>query len=265
MAVQATEKRLWRSRKDAFAGGVCAGIAEYFDVDAIVVRISAVLLAFLTLGVAVIVYLVLWARIPYEPEAPAPYDVLPEHAESSAFGRVDCLQSLASGECDEQGSSLPLVARLAVAAGLMLLFLAVSMNISPLMPGTQWWQFWPLMFLMLGLCLIIIPIRTRFETMWHAGGIVLTSLSASLLPMTLGMMSWNTIGCACERFWPILLLGAILLAVGAYKGLDVLMLAGAFCFAVFCLMGLAFCAVPCDLELHFLRMPSGRAFYITFE
>ena len=262
MATQLTEKRLYRSRDDAFVGGVCAGIADYFDLDPIVVRILAVLFAGLTLGVAGVVYIALWARLPREPEVRAPYDVLPESAESSAFGCVDCVS--ASLKDDERpASSLPLVARLAVAAGLMLLFLAVAISVAPLLPGTQWWQFWPLAALMGGLCLIVIPIRTRYEAAWHALGIILMSVSASILPMTLGIMSWNTIPAALQLLWPIVVLGLALFAVGIIRRIDALVVAGAFCIVAFCLMALTFCVVPGHLETLWFQSPTGRTFKIT--
>lgn len=264
MAVQATEKRVFRSRSDAYLGGVCAGIAERFELDTIVVRILAVLLAGLTLGLAGIVYIALWVRLPLERESSTPYDVMPESAESSAFGCVDCLQSAKGCSDDDTVGSLPLVARLAVAAGLAVLFLAVSLNVSPMLPGTQWWQFWPLIMLMAGLCLIIIPIRTRLETAWHALGIVLTSLAASLLPMTLGIMSWATVNCAVVQFWPIAVLSVALWVVGLYRRMGILVLAGAFSFVAFCLMGLTFCMVPGEIEAFFLQMPTGRSFRIAF-
>ena len=263
MATQLTEKRLYRSRSDAYVGGVCAGIAEHFDLDAIVVRILAVLLAGLTLGAAGVVYIILWARMPREPEVRAPYDVMPESAESTAFGCVDCDALLAKGE-SEPTWKLPLVARLAVAAGLMLLFLAVAIGVSPLVPGTQWWQFWPIAVLMAGLCLIVIPIRTRFEAAWHALGIVLTSLSASILPMALGIMSWNTIPTAVQLFWPIVVLGIALGVVGIVRRIDILVIAGAFCIVAFCLMALTFCVVPGHMESLWFQSPTGRAIRITF-
>jgi phage shock protein C len=41
-------KRLYKSDKDRKIGGVCAGIAEYFDVDPTLVRAGYLLLTILT-------------------------------------------------------------------------------------------------------------------------------------------------------------------------------------------------------------------------
>lgn len=253
MATYATNKRVFRAREGAYVGGVCAGLAEYYELDAIVVRILAILLAILTVGVACVVYLVMWARLPLESESEAPYDVRPESAESNAFGCVDCDPC-----CGEKAVTIPVLARLAIAAGLMLLFLAVAMGVSPLVPGTQWWQFWPVALLMTGLCFIIIPIRTRYEAAWHAAGIMITALSASLLPMSLGIMSWGTIACAFETFWFVAVLFAALLVAGFYRENDALLLAGAFVFVAFCLMGIAFCVIPGELESLLFYGPTGH-------
>lgn len=258
MAVGVTEKKLYRVVDGAYVGGVCAGLAEYYELDTIVVRILAVLIAMLTFGIGIIAYLILWARVPVETERSGPYDVTPESAESTAFGCVD----LSSNAPDRHASGISIFARLAVAVGLMAIFLLVSTGVSPLVPGTDWWQFWPLVFLMLGLCLIVIPIRTRFEAAWHAAGIVLTSFSASILPMSLGIISWATIGCAVETFWPLLVGAVALLGIGIFQKRDAYMLGVAIFLVAFCVAGLMMCAVPGEIETFLLYMPTGRMFRI---
>lgn len=61
------QKRLYRSRKDSMIGGVCAGIADYLNVDPTIVRIITVILAF-SAGFGVVPYFALWLIIPEEPE-----------------------------------------------------------------------------------------------------------------------------------------------------------------------------------------------------
>ncbi len=55
-------KKLYRSRKNAVIGGVCAGLADYFGLDAVNVRWAAVLLALFSIGL--LAYLVLWIVLP---------------------------------------------------------------------------------------------------------------------------------------------------------------------------------------------------------
>jgi phage shock protein C len=60
-------RRLYRSRKGQVVAGVCAGLAEYFKVDATLVRLAfAVLTVFGGLGA--LLYLIAWIILPEEGE-----------------------------------------------------------------------------------------------------------------------------------------------------------------------------------------------------
>lgn len=56
-------KRLYRDENDKVIGGVCSGLANYFGIDVVVVRIIFVVLA-VTFGVGLIPYLILWIAVP---------------------------------------------------------------------------------------------------------------------------------------------------------------------------------------------------------
>jgi len=60
-------KRLYRSNKEKLLGGVCGGIAEYFKIDPVIVRIIWVIIAIASLGTAILVYIILWILIPRNP------------------------------------------------------------------------------------------------------------------------------------------------------------------------------------------------------
>jgi phage shock protein PspC (stress-responsive transcriptional regulator) len=57
-----TVKKLYRSTKDKKIAGVCAGLAQYFNIDIAIVRIIFLLSA-LVWGLSVIVYIVCWICI----------------------------------------------------------------------------------------------------------------------------------------------------------------------------------------------------------
>jgi phage shock protein PspC (stress-responsive transcriptional regulator) len=59
-------KRLVRSTNDRKIAGVCAGIADYFDMDTTLVRILW-LLATLVPGPNILAYIVLWIAVPQGP------------------------------------------------------------------------------------------------------------------------------------------------------------------------------------------------------
>ncbi len=51
-------RRLTRSRPDRMVAGVAGGLAEYFDIDPALVRVLLVVLALLSGGVALVLYIV---------------------------------------------------------------------------------------------------------------------------------------------------------------------------------------------------------------
>ncbi len=57
-------KRLYRSRNDRLIGGVCAGLADYFNIDPTVMRLLYILLCFVSLGSGVLIYVLLWLIVP---------------------------------------------------------------------------------------------------------------------------------------------------------------------------------------------------------
>jgi phage shock protein C len=61
------DRHLYKSQTNKVIAGVCGGIAEYFDVDPIIVRVIFVLLFFA--GPGFWIYLILWIIVPRKPEA----------------------------------------------------------------------------------------------------------------------------------------------------------------------------------------------------
>src|ERR1700754_4257114 len=57
------EKKLYRDERRKVIGGVCAGLADYFDIDIAIIR-ALFLLTFIFMGTGFMVYLVLWIVLP---------------------------------------------------------------------------------------------------------------------------------------------------------------------------------------------------------
>ena len=66
-----THKKLMRSSTDKKIGGVCAGLADYFDLDPTVIRLVWVLLV-LFAGTGLLAYVVLWIVLPLAPPGVVP-------------------------------------------------------------------------------------------------------------------------------------------------------------------------------------------------
>jgi eukaryotic-like serine/threonine-protein kinase len=79
------KKRLLRSRTDRKIGGVCGGLADYFNLDPRLMRLIWVF-AFLFLGVGLPAYLILWATLPLRP---MPQEATPAPAKSSGSVLID--------------------------------------------------------------------------------------------------------------------------------------------------------------------------------
>lgn len=62
-------KKLRKSKSEKIIGGVCGGMAHYFNIDPTIIRF---IFAFITLlwGTGLLIYVILWAILPYEDEKP---------------------------------------------------------------------------------------------------------------------------------------------------------------------------------------------------
>jgi phage shock protein C len=58
-----TTPRLYRSATDKVVAGVCGGLASYFKIDPVIVRLAFVVFA-LVGGASVLLYIVLWIAVP---------------------------------------------------------------------------------------------------------------------------------------------------------------------------------------------------------
>lgn len=63
------QKRLYRSRNESMIGGVCGGLAEYFEIDPVIVRVLFIITT-LGWGVGLIAYIVMWIIVPERPYEP---------------------------------------------------------------------------------------------------------------------------------------------------------------------------------------------------
>lgn len=60
-------KMLYRSKKNRMIAGICGGLAEYLDIDPIIVRLITLMLV-LSAGGGLIAYIVAWIVVPEEPD-----------------------------------------------------------------------------------------------------------------------------------------------------------------------------------------------------
>jgi phage shock protein C len=62
-------RKLYRSQTQRMIAGVCGGLAEYFNVDATLMRVLFLLLAVFG-GSGIVIYIVMWIIVPDASKAP---------------------------------------------------------------------------------------------------------------------------------------------------------------------------------------------------
>lgn len=68
-------RRLYRSRRDRKMGGVCGGIADYFGIDPVIVRLLWVAVTIASLGFGILLYIVALLVVPNNPHQAGPQSV----------------------------------------------------------------------------------------------------------------------------------------------------------------------------------------------
>ena len=60
-------KKLYRSRSSRMISGVCGGLAEYMNIDPLVVRLVFVITAIFGASIGFWVYIIVWIAVPEQP------------------------------------------------------------------------------------------------------------------------------------------------------------------------------------------------------
>lgn len=60
-------RRLYRSNEDRMVAGVCGGLAEYFKIDPVIIRIIAVILLLPGGFPGLLPYIIMWIIVPPNP------------------------------------------------------------------------------------------------------------------------------------------------------------------------------------------------------
>lgn len=140
------DKRLYRSNSNRMIGGVCAGLAEYFNTDPSLVRVVFVLL-FVFGGSGFLLYLILWVILP---EQGRTYASPEETTRANTYEIVDRARELGSNA----QSSNP-----AWILGLFLIVLGGVFLLDRLVPGFSFGQLWPVILIAIGLAMLFAQSR----------------------------------------------------------------------------------------------------------
>lgn len=180
-------KRLHRSRRTKVLGGVAAGFAEYFSIDATLMRLLFALVA-VTVPSSVLAYLLAWIIIPEDPTvaaAPAPKETaqqgpvdagmaekaesLPPTAEDLLAGKAGPVPAPQPVPVQTAGAPHPvapersrqLFGYILVAIGIIVLAKRFVPAFVWGLPGRLIGQAWPVLIILVGAAIIFGAIRGR--------------------------------------------------------------------------------------------------------
>jgi phage shock protein C len=155
-------RRLYRSRRDSVLGGVAGGVADYLDVDPSIVRVIWAILAVVTGGLFLLIYIVMWIVVPEGPPGgfvPPPAPGAP--ADAATPGSAPAADPAAGAPAygwqpprHRAGSSNG-----ALIFGLILIGLGVWFLIDDYLPEMDKRFIWPVALVVIGLIVLVFAMR----------------------------------------------------------------------------------------------------------
>ena len=136
------EKRLYRSPAERRIAGICGGLAEYFNVDPVLVRVIFVVL-FLLSGIGLLAYIILWLVIPVRERREGETEVItPDGTETPVSGPK---------QTEESAKELK---KHNLFGGIILIALGVIFLTENFLPVYRLNKFWPLVLIIIGIAVL---------------------------------------------------------------------------------------------------------------
>jgi len=152
------KNKLYRSKKDCVIGGVCGGIAEYFDIDTTLVRLLAVLVFFFG-GSGIIAYIIGWIIIPQNPNGNTEDN---SENKGEIKGKIkkgaDKANKKVEENLPEERSKGNSERNRNIILGIILIIVGLAFMGTTLFPWITWiaWgTFWPVIIIVVGLVIMI--------------------------------------------------------------------------------------------------------------
>jgi phage shock protein PspC (stress-responsive transcriptional regulator) len=137
-------------------GGVAGGLADYLDIDPTLIRVIWAVLAIMTGGVLVVLYIVMWIVVPEEPQgAPRPPG---ESGGEDAADRVGQAWNQAWDRTARAGSAAgPMI------LGLLLIGVGAYFLAREYLPAIDFDRLWPIGLVVVGVLFLFLAARRRGE------------------------------------------------------------------------------------------------------
>ncbi len=151
-------KRLYRSTTDRKLAGVAAGLAEYFVMDPLLVRLAFVILT-LAGGGGILIYIIMWIVTPDNPNRP--YTILDADKTSRGESAAPEGDSPSMNPSETASSARPpssgkpaKQSRGSLMGGLVLITLGLLFLADELIPDVDFGDLWPVLIIVIGLVLL---------------------------------------------------------------------------------------------------------------
>ena len=155
--------------------------------------------------------------------------------------------------------------RAALWVGSFLLFFGVSAMVASMVEDVAWWQYWPLIFVILGIVGMVVPGEEGHRMRQFVDSLITFSAGVVLVLMSLDVIGWRSIEFMLVGLWPLLLIMVGLLLLGGALKSPLLTLLAGLCFVAFCVVGLLWYSVPGATEELVFSAPYGREYRFDMQ
>lgn len=153
-------KRFYRSTTDKKIAGVAGGLSEYFDIDALLIRLIFIVVA-LAGGGGILIYIILWIITPEKP-----FELNQTQNQSTMDHQQEGQPDpSASAGNPSQGSYIPdkpdRKNKGSIIGGLVLITLGVLFLADEFIPRISFSDLWPVILVVIGIGLLINSVNKR--------------------------------------------------------------------------------------------------------
>ncbi len=138
-----------RPKDDRIIGGVCAGLANYFNIDVMIIRLIFVILL-LSGGAGVVVYIILLIIMPEEDDSSYAQKIKNESRRKGSENIKENIKETMSGieKSVKSGKGNLCFALIVIILGIVLL-------VNNLFPSLSFYKIWPLIFVAIGVIMLL--------------------------------------------------------------------------------------------------------------
>jgi len=136
------EKRLYRSPTERRIAGICGGLAEYFNVEPVLVRVIFVVLFFLS-GIGLLAYIILWLVLPVRKKEEGTVEVITPDGQEEVVS-----------EPSKTEESTKAMKKHNLFGGIILIGLGAIFLAENFLPVYRLNKFWPLLLIIFGLTIL---------------------------------------------------------------------------------------------------------------